>query len=77
MATYNECDICGKKSQDDSAIKCFVQVGAKKTFREINPDYDGLPHINLECCAECSEGLRKSINQYKRLQHKEYETVGI
>ena len=62
MATYHVCDVCGADMPKDETQQCFVQVGRKKTFRETNPDYDGLPHVSIECCLSCAKRIAASIS---------------
>lgn len=68
MAIYHVCDICGGDMPKDEKRQCFVQVGAKKTFREINPDYDGLPHVNIECCPSCAKRIAASISAMQNIR---------
>lgn len=61
MATYHVCDICGDDMPKDVTRQCFVQVGAKNTYREVNPNYDGLPYVNVECCPNCARKVATAI----------------
>ena len=61
MATYHICDICVEEMPQDEKRQCFIQIGSKKTYRQINPDYDGLPYINIECCPSCAKKVEKNI----------------
>lgn len=61
MATYHVCDICGDDMPREEKRQCFVKVGARKTFREVNPDYDGLPHVSMECCPRCAKRVADAI----------------
>lgn len=70
MATYHVCDICGDTMPKDEEKQCFVCIGAKKTFRQIDPDYDGLPHVDIECCPKCAKRLASSIDVMKNKKNK-------
>lgn len=56
MATYHVCDICGDDMPKDETRQCFVQVGAKKKFRETTPD------VNIECCPQCAKRIASTIS---------------
>lgn len=65
MANYHVCDICGRMMPKDEKQHCFIHIGAKKTFRDINPDYDGIPYVNIEVCPQCAKDTAYDIKRTK------------